>query len=100
VALSHLDLVNVALALRLRQPGWPACLADHGYVVYAIGVTIRMPSREISPDVLVSATQPSWTLLFEIKSGSQVDLSQLQRMEQTTGAELKHYAYLPIADPD
>ncbi len=96
--LSHLDLLNVALAWRFTQPGWPACLARCEYLVHGIGVTIPLSDRsKISPDVL--AGKASVTLIIEVKSGRNLDLGQLGRMESCTPEELRDYAHLHVPDP-
>ncbi len=95
--LNHLDLLNVVLAWRFAQPGWPTCLAKCGYLVHGIGVTIPLPTGiKISPDVL--ASKANVTLIIEVKSGSP-DLRQLGRMESCTPEDLRDYAYLHVPDP-
>jgi hypothetical protein len=95
----HLDLLNSFLALRFRQPGCPACLDDLGYLVQAIGVTVKLPDGSvIVPDVVTSRTDPDLTLLVEVKSGGHVELDQLRRMLNVTPEDLRQNAYLPTRD--
>ena len=95
---THLELLNVVLALRFRQPGWPCLLADNGYAVYAVGVGLTLASGErIVPDVL--ASRPSTTLAIEVKSGRDVNFDQLRRMKAATPLDLRDINGIPINEP-
>jgi hypothetical protein len=89
--LLHLDLLNVFLALRFQQPGYPDCLSRLGYLVRSIGVTILLgDGTKIAPDVV--AQQPHLTLLTEVKGGKDLDSDQLGRMLRVTPSDLQQFA--------
>jgi hypothetical protein len=94
---THLELLNVVLALRYRHPGWPTLLADCGYLVHGVGVTIAARVT-ISPDVLASSAERNTVLLFEVKGGSDLDMGQFRRMQQIGATDLRDFAHLPICD--
>jgi len=97
----HLDLLNAFLALRFRQPGYPAFLEDLGYLVQSIGVSFKLPDgKTVAPDVITSQPERRVTLLVEVKSGGQIKLDQLRRMLAVTPEYLRDYAYLPVPEPD
>jgi len=101
VEFSHLGLVNVALALRFRQPGWPDCLLSGGYLLHAVGVKIRLPdARIVHPDILASSPSRGIGLLIEVKSGPNLDHDQLGRMRSVSPTELREHAYIQVNDPD
>jgi len=95
--LRHLDLLNVFLALRFKQPGYPDCLSRLGYLVHSIGVTILLgDGTRLAPDVVAQAH--NLTLLTEVKGGKELEGDQLARMNRVTPADLREFAYLPIHD--
>ena len=99
--LKHLGLVNVALALRFKQPGWPDSLHRCGYLVHAVGVRIQLPGRRtVHPDILASCPSRGFALLIEVKSGPNLSHDQLGRMRSVTPTELRDHAYLQVTDPD
>ena len=98
--MKHIDLVNATLALRYQQPGWPALLARFHYLVHGVGVAFKLRTgAEVSPDVLTSADARDVTLMFEAKSGSNLDYAQLGRMESVTPEDLRDFAHLRISRP-
>ena len=95
----HIELLNVFLALRFKQPGFPTCLSELGYLVHTIGVTIVLAdSTRVVPDVIASRHDPDLTLLLEVKGGQEVDYAQLSRMLQVTPADLRDLAHLAVRD--
>lgn len=98
--MTHLELLNVVLAWRFRQPGWPTAFLDTGYVVYAVGVGVVLPDgSKIAPDVLASAPERGFSALVEVKGGRDVAGDQLRRMEAVTPTDLRDSAHLRVADP-
>lgn len=96
----HLDLLNAFLALRFKHPGFPTCLADLGYIVHSIGVTVALPDgSRAAPDVITSQPDRGFALLVEVKGGKQIDEEQLQRMLAMTPEILRDHAYLPVPEP-
>lgn len=88
------------LALRFRQPGYPACLEDLGYLLRSIGVTMLLGDRtKVAPDVVVQRQDPDVTLLVEVKGGRDLDADQLARMQRVTPDDLRDIAHLPVRDP-
>ncbi|HEX7671527.1 MAG TPA: hypothetical protein VF395_18165 [Polyangiaceae bacterium] len=85
--------------MRFKQPGFPTCLAELGYLVQTIGVTITLADgTKVVPDVMASRHDPDLTLLVEVKSGQEMDGAQLARMLQVTAADLRDFAHLPVRD--
>ncbi len=98
--MKHLELLNVALALRFRQPGWPPLLAEAEYLVDRVGVGFRLgDGTMLSPDIVATCRPRSVTLLTEIKGGANLDVGQLGRMERVTPEDLRDFAHLSIANP-
>lgn len=96
----HLDLLNQFLSLRFTQPGHPDCLARHGYLVEAIGVTISLGAdAKVAPDVVALQPERQLTLLVEVKGGRSVDMQQLRRMLSVTAEDLRDRAHLHVPDP-
>ncbi|HEY1691707.1 MAG TPA: hypothetical protein VGG39_06080 [Polyangiaceae bacterium] len=96
--LRHLDLLNVFLALRFKQPGYPDCLSKLGYLVPSVGVTFVLgDGTKLAPDVV--AQSPGLTLLTEVKGGKDLDGDQLSRMLRVTATDLRDFAYLHVPDP-
>lgn len=96
----HIELLNAFLALRFRQPGFPTCLSDLGYLVQSIGVTILLSDgTKVVPDVIASRRDPDMTLLVEVKGGGTPDGEQLSRMLRVSATDLRDLAHLPIREP-
>ncbi len=95
----HLDLLNTFLALRFRQPGYPACLEDLGYLLRRIGVTMLLgDGTKVAPDLVAQRQDPDLTLLVEVKGGRDFDGDQLERMQRVTPDDLRDIAHLPVRD--
>jgi hypothetical protein len=93
----HLDLVNVVLALRFEQPGFPLCLA--AYTLRSVGVNMKLPDGTlVSPDLIVCRRDLELALLVEVKGGANLDDNQLGRMLAVTPEHLRDCAYLPEAE--
>lgn len=95
----HLDLLNVFLALRFKQPGYPSCLFSGNYLIQSIGViSILSCGAKIAPDVIASRVDPDITFLVEVKGGRDFDDDQFSRMLKTSSSDLRDLVYLPIRD--
>lgn len=95
----HLELINVALALKFPQPGFPSCFADHGYALPMLGTPFLLPDgRKVVPDLVMTHRDRGITFIIEVKSGKNADLDQLARMLSVTPQDLREKAFIEISD--
>lgn len=95
--MTHLELLNVALTWRFKQPRWPPVLDQSAYLVHGVGLGLVLPeNRRVVPDIVASCTERDISLLVEVKSGGGLDRDQLDRMLALTPEDLRDLNHITI----
>ena len=100
--MTHLELLNVVLTWRFKEPGWPAVLDEAGYLVSAVGAEFMLPDRrrKVVPDVCATCPPRGITTFIEVKSGHNAEDEQLERMLEISPSDLRDLSFLSIPRPD
>lgn len=87
------------------MPPWPSVLLEHGYRVARIDHPILLPPASlIKPDVITLSRKSNCALLWECKSGGNVEVDQLDRyrkfLDHATAKDIQRVTGIQFPDPD
>jgi hypothetical protein len=94
----NLEMLNLVVAMcRGVDPGVPDILRRLGYVEHQIELEFGNsgePSRNVRPEIITTSREQGHTLLWEWKSGGNLDEDQLRRYQSVTPEDLRARAYV------
>jgi hypothetical protein len=87
------------------MPPWPSVLLEEGYRIAGIDHRILLPPASlIKPDVITLSRKSNCALLWECKSGGNVDVYQLDRyrkfLDYATAKDIQRVTSIQFPDPD
>ena len=88
-----------------KIPPWPSVLFEHGYRVAGIDHPILLaPASLIKPDVITLSRKSNCAILWECKSGANLELDQLDRYRQfldfVTAKDVQRVTGIQFPDPE
>ena len=97
--------VNAICAFCKKIPPWPSVLLEHGYRVAGIDHPILLPPASlVKPDVITLSRKSNCALLWECKSGGNLDLDQLGRYRElldcVTAKDIQRITGIQFPDPE
>jgi hypothetical protein len=87
------------------MPPWPSVLLEQGYRIAGIDHRILLPPASlIKPDVITLSRKSNRALLWECKSGGNVDVDQLDRyrefLDHASAKDIQRVTGIQFPDPD
>ena len=97
--------MNAVCSFCKRIPPWPSVLAEAGYRIAGIEQGLLVPPAGIvKPDVITLSQKSNCALLWECKSGANVDRTQLDRyntfLRHASAKDIQRVAGIAFPNPD
>ncbi|MGI0080807.1 MAG: hypothetical protein ACRECH_14440, partial [Nitrososphaerales archaeon] len=96
--------VNAICAFCKKIPPWPSVLLEHGYRVAGIDHPILVEQASVvKPDVITLSLKSNCALLWECKSGGNLDVEQFDRysrfLDRATAKDIQRVTGIQFPDP-
>ena len=97
--------VNAICAFCKKIPPWPTVLFEHGYRVAGIDHPVLIPPASVvKPDVITLSRKSNCALLWECKSGGNLEVDQFDRYRQfldcVTAKDIQRVTGIQFPDPE
>ena len=97
--------VNAICAFCKKIPPWPTVLFEHGYRVAGIDHPVLIPPAfVVKPDVITLSRKSNCALLWECKSGGNLEVDQFNRYRQfldfVTAKDIQRVTGIQFPDPE